>query len=135
MMRLINCLNVSPVLNIAVCMVLIGVESVQTFAAEDDKTNFAKWEASIKKFEVQDQQTPPPKMANLFVGSSSIRMWKTLSEDFPGLPVINRGFGGSQMSDLLYYLNRLVIKDRPRQVFIYEGDNDISGDSHGILLR
>ncbi len=86
--------------------------------------------------EMLQKEGTPPRAPIIFVGSSSVRMWKTLSEDFPGLPVINRGFGGSQMSDLLYYLNRLVIKDRPRQVFIYEGDNDISaGKSMKEILR
>ncbi len=62
----------------------------------------------------------------VFVGSSSIGMWKDVGDRFKEYPVINRGFGGSQMSDLLYYLNDLVIKYKPKQVFIYEGDNDLA---------
>lgn len=62
----------------------------------------------------------------LFTGSSSVRMWKTLSVDFPKFNVLNHGFGGSTMVDLLYYLDTLVTPFQPKQVFIYEGDNDIA---------
>ena len=62
----------------------------------------------------------------IFTGSSSIRFWETLADDFPKHNVINRGFGGSHMSDLQYYLEDLVIKHSPAMVFIYEGDNDIA---------
>lgn len=61
----------------------------------------------------------------IFTGSSSIRMWKNLPTLFPGHQVLNTGFGGSQASDLLYYLDDLVLKYNPKKVFIYEGDNDI----------
>ena len=62
----------------------------------------------------------------VFTGSSSIRMWKDLQERFPDQQVLNTGFGGSQASDLLYFLDDLVLKYKPKTVFIYEGDNDIS---------
>lgn len=61
----------------------------------------------------------------VFTGSSSIRMWKNLHTLFPGHQILNTGFGGSQASDLLYYLDDLVLKYNPKKVFIYEGDNDI----------
>jgi lysophospholipase L1-like esterase len=62
----------------------------------------------------------------LFTGSSSIRMWKDLKKAFPNHNVVNLGFGGSEMADLLYYIDRLVLQFKPKQVFIYEGDNDIA---------
>ncbi len=62
----------------------------------------------------------------VFTGSSSIRKWDNLQESFPNHQVLNTGFGGSQASDLLYYLDTLVIRYNPTKVFIYEGDNDIS---------
>ena len=62
----------------------------------------------------------------LFTGSSSIRLWKTLSESFPHHNVLNMGFGGSEMADLRYYTDKLIIPFRPKQIFIYEGDNDLS---------
>lgn len=62
----------------------------------------------------------------VFTGSSSIRMWTDLKNDFPKHNVLNRGFGSSEMSDLLYYAKPLIINYKPICVFIYEGDNDIS---------
>jgi lysophospholipase L1-like esterase len=79
----------------------------------------------------------------LFTGSSSIKLWKNLSSSFPGYNVINMGFGGSEMADLLYYTNKLIIPYQPRQIFIYEGDNDLNagrspeqiiGSADSILL-
>ncbi len=84
------------------------------------------WEEAIQAFERLDETDLPPEGAVLFAGSSSIRMWSTLAEDFPGVPVINRGFGGSQMSDLIHFANRIVTPYAPRLVLVYEGDNDVA---------
>jgi lysophospholipase L1-like esterase len=62
----------------------------------------------------------------IFTGSSSIRGWTGIEKYFPGYRILNHGFGGSQMSDLLYFLNECLLKYQPDQVFIYEGDNDLS---------
>ncbi|MBU2997875.1 G-D-S-L family lipolytic protein [Cellulophaga baltica] len=62
----------------------------------------------------------------VFTGSSSIRMWRNLHEIFPQYQVINSGFGGSTAIDLLGYTDELILKYKPKKVFIYEGDNDIS---------
>jgi lysophospholipase L1-like esterase len=62
----------------------------------------------------------------LFTGSSSVRLWQSLASDFPNYNVVNRGFGGSEMSDLIYYADQLIIRYKPKQVFIYEGDNDLA---------
>jgi lysophospholipase L1-like esterase len=62
----------------------------------------------------------------LFTGSSSIRMWKDLKSYFPKHNVLNRGFGGSQMTDLLYFFDKLVVPYKPKMIFIYEGDNDLA---------
>jgi len=61
----------------------------------------------------------------VFTGSSSIRLWSDLKTDFPNHNVLNRGFGGSEMSDLLYFAHPLILNYQPARVFIYEGDNDI----------
>jgi len=63
----------------------------------------------------------------LFTGSSSIRIWNDISEYFPGYNIVNRGFGGSQTSDLLYYTDQLILSVKPAKIFIYEGDNDLAG--------
>ena len=62
----------------------------------------------------------------LFTGSSSIRMWENLKESFPKHNVLNMGFGGSEMADLLYYSDKIILAFKPKQIFIYEGDNDLS---------
>jgi lysophospholipase L1-like esterase len=64
----------------------------------------------------------------VFTGSSSIRMWKAVSDYFPGYNVINNGFGGSHFSDLLYFYEQLIVKPAPEILFIYEGDNDLASN-------
>lgn len=84
-----------------------------------------RWEEDIQAFEKMDREAFPPEDAVLFVGSSSIRIWD-LKRDFPSLKAINRGFGGSQMADCLYYADRIVLPYKPRTIVLYEGDNDIN---------
>ena len=67
----------------------------------------------------------PSKETIVFTGSSSIRFWTSLEQSFPEHQIINTGFGGSQASDLLFFVDELVLKYNPTQVFIYEGDNDL----------
>lgn len=86
----------------------------------------AQWEADIQKFEAADRQSPPAKGGIVFVGSSSIVMWRTLKEDFPGYNVINRGFGGSQISDSLHFAERIVTPYEPKMVVLFAGTNDIA---------
>lgn len=62
----------------------------------------------------------------VFTGSSSVRMWEDLQERFPNKQILNTGFGGSQSVDLERFLDELILNYDPKQVFIYEGDNDIS---------
>ncbi len=83
-----------------------------------------RWEKSIAAFEAKDQESPPPRGGIVFVGSSTIRMWKT-EESFPGLKVINRGFGGSQIADSVRYADRIVLPHQPRLVLLFAGGNDI----------
>jgi lysophospholipase L1-like esterase len=86
----------------------------------------SRWEKDIQAFEAADRENPPPTNAVLFIGSSSIRMWKTLAEDFPDHQVINRGFGGSQIADSLAFADRILLPYKPRQIVLYAGDNDIN---------
>ncbi len=83
-----------------------------------------KFEPDIVKFEKQDAEMPPEKGGNLFVGSSSVRMWK-LKESFPEHTCLNRGFGGSQLADVVHYVDRIVIPYAPKVIVLYAGDNDI----------
>lgn len=84
-----------------------------------------QWAPDIAAFVAQDQQQIPPQHGVLFIGSSSIRFWTTLTNDFPGVPVINRGFGGSAVADATFYADRIVTPYHPRVVVMYAGDNDI----------
>lgn len=84
------------------------------------------FEKEIQAFEASDKTNPPPKNAILFVGSSSIRMWKTLAQDFPEYRVINRGFGGSQISNAIHFAERIVIPYQPPVIVMYSGGNDIN---------
>ncbi len=94
-----------------------------------------RFEEEINRFEEFDSKNSFPEDAILFVGSSSIRMWKT-AEAFPEMPVINRGFGGSHFSDLLYYYDELVLPYAPSVVVLYEGDNDVaSGKSNDQVFE
>lgn len=86
-----------------------------------------KFEKDIAKFEAADEQAMPPQGAVVVAGSSSVRMWHgQLAQDLAPLTVVGRGFGGSNMNDLLYYSDRIILKYQPRAVVIYEGDNDIA---------
>lgn len=88
------------------------------------------WEPHIERLEAAARTAPPAPGGVLFAGSSSIRLWPSLESAFPGVRAVNHGFGGSEMEDLLHYVDRLVIAHRPRLVFVYEGDNDLNaGDS------
>lgn len=86
----------------------------------------APFEKEIRAFEAADRTQPPPKDAVLFIGSSTIRLWKSLPSDFPGLTVINRGFGGSQIADSVRYADRIAIPYHPRRIVMYAGDNDLA---------
>lgn len=110
---------------LAVCVLLgwVGSSCTRPAAAQESATN--RWEKEIKAFEEQDRKQPPPRGAVVFVGSSSIRLWK-LDESFPDIATINRGFGGSQLSDSVRFASRIVIPYRPKLVVLYAGDNDLA---------
>jgi len=84
-----------------------------------------EWTKEIAAFEAQDREAPPQKGGVVFVGSSSIRLWD-LSGSFPGVRAVNRGFGGSHISDSIRFVDTLVIRHSPKTVVFYAGDNDLS---------
>lgn len=84
-----------------------------------------KWEKAIAAFEKQDEAKLPAKGGIVFVGSSSIVKWK-LGDYFSDLPVIQRGFGGSQLADSVHFAPRIVTKYEPKIVVLYAGDNDLA---------
>ena len=99
-----------------------AVSFAQDKPAEDPA---GKWESTIRQFEQWDSKNTFPSNAVLFVGSSSIKMWST-RECFEGLAVINRGFGGSQISEVNYFAERIVLRYEPKVIVFYAGDNDVA---------
>jgi len=85
-----------------------------------------EWESSIRAFERQDKIHPVPAGVIVFTGSSSIAYWSSLVDDMKPLAVINRGFGGSEYTDVDHYAERVVIAYHPAAVVVYAGDNDLA---------
>ena len=88
--------------------------------------NFARWEKEIAAFERADRTNPPPRNAVLFIGSSGIRRWNTLAQDFPEHRVINRGFGGSHIADSTHFAERIIFPYAPRLIVLRAGGNDLN---------
>jgi lysophospholipase L1-like esterase len=96
-------------------------------AGYDVVTSAIRWQKEVFTFAKLDAAKAPPANPIVFTGSSSIRMWKTLEQDFPGLPVMNRGFGGSEVFDSFNYAHLTVLQYLPKHVVMYAGGNDING--------
>ena len=83
----------------------------------------------IQHFKQLDQENPPAKNAILLLGSSSFTKWTDVASYFPDKTIINRGFGGSRLTDLNYYANDLLNPYQPKQIIIYCGENDFADNS------
>jgi len=115
-----------PWLGLALLLTGLGASSGEQPPNSLATQRSEKWESEIGAFEASDRTNPPPKDCIVFVGSSSIRMWSSLKSDFPGLPVVNRGFGGSELADSVHFANRIIVPYKPREVVIYAGGNDLA---------
>ena len=103
---------------------VLALSAVSAIAQNTDPT---RWEETMAGFERQDRLQPPPANAILLTGSSSIARWNNeAAAALAPLTVIPRGFGGSVMGDVLYHLDRVALRYKPRAILIYEGDNDTS---------
>ncbi len=111
-----------------ICLLIVLCSLVALNAQEKTavKNEAARWEETIRVFEQWDSKNTFASDAVLFVGSSSIRLWPT-RECFEEFNVINRGFGGSQISDVNYYADRIVLFYKPKVIVFYAGDNDVAG--------
>jgi len=89
------------------------------------KNDDAFFERAILAFEKSDKQAFPKPGGIVFIGSSSIRSWKTLANDMAPLPIISRGFGGAHMSHVLYNFDRIITPYNPEAVVVFVGGNDI----------
>ncbi|TKR34087.1 hypothetical protein FCE95_07425 [Luteimonas gilva] len=90
-----------------------------------DPPSSPEWTQDMARFDAEDAAHAPPARPIVFTGSSSVRLWASLGADFPGRPVLNRGFGGSQLRDVVHYADQVAIRYRPRMIVVYAGDNDI----------
>ena len=96
-------------------------------AAVAQADRIAQWKPDIDTLTANDASRPPPQHGVLFVGSSSIKNWTpTLANDFPRIPVIDRGFGGSQLADSTRFADRIIVPYHPNVIVLYAGDNDIN---------
>lgn len=109
-------------------VVLTGCQVPRPILVIPEGANPSKWAPQIEEFLAIDDTTPMPKGGVVFVGSSSIRLWKTLTADMQPMPVLNRGFGGSRLFDSIYYSDDLISKHEPSLVVVFSGTNDISGN-------
>ncbi len=90
------------------------------------------WRNDILNFQNEDSKNGIKNDVVLFVGSSTFTKWKSIYTDFPNSNVINRAFGGSVMTDLIYYFNQIVVPYNPTQIVIYEGDNDLTSKTKTV---
>ena len=106
------------------CSVVLVLINACSSAIADDAA-FAKWEKDIAAIEAKIRSGESAQGSIVFVGSSSIRMWK-LNDSFPDLKTCNHGFGGSQMADSVHFFERIVAPVKPSVIVVYAGDNDIA---------
>ncbi len=107
--------------------------SPSAFGAETNH-NFTVWEKEIAAFEQSDLTNPPPKGGVEFIGSSMIRRWTTLAQDFPGQPVFNRGFGGSEIVDSTHFAPRIIFPYAPRMIVFRAGGNDLANGKSPVQV-
>lgn len=107
---------------------LFFVLSIVVFQQLYAQSTYLNFKNEIEAFKRNDSIVPPPAHAILFVGSSSFNYWKDIINYFPGYPIINRGFGGSTLLDVQYYIKETILKYKPRKIFIYCGENDIASN-------
>jgi lysophospholipase L1-like esterase len=108
---------------------LLSLALICTSVSAADYPDPTKWDNTISGFVLEDEIVGKQPGAIVATGSSSMRFWgPRIHEDLAPLTVIPRGFGGSNMNDVLHYLDELVLKHDPRAVLIYEGDNDVWQD-------
>ena len=89
-------------------------------------TSSIPFQEEINVFIKKDSIAMPAANSILFVGSSSFNYWKDISNYFPGYPIINRGFGGSSLTDIIHFNQETILKYKPKQIYIYCGENDIA---------
>ncbi len=100
-----------------------------SFGSVHAQQKLDRFENTIESFEKEDAQNGYQPDAILFTGSSSIRKWTSLTEDMTPIPVINRGFGGSTIPEVLHYADRIILPHHPKIIVFYCGENDLANDN------
>ena len=120
------------------CVIVFTTLLITSYAfPEKPDPNPERFSEDFKKFARNEQSTKiQTEKITLFTGSSSIRMWESLESDFSEINLINRGFGGAHLSDVLHYYDRIFTKYRPQKIVLYCGENDLwSGKSVGRVMK
>ena len=130
--------NTTNVENIIYAKKAIQLDTIQIkllFAQSDNEIEYnlsdyfdldyiERYDAEIQKFMLADMIDMPETGQILFVGSSSIRTWKTLHEDMPTLDIVQRGFGGATIPEVIHYSDLIVFPYKPSKIVFYCGEND-----------
>jgi hypothetical protein len=111
---------------LGVAMILAAPLSAASYRNSLATHDASRWLATIAAFSTPKAAPPANEGTVAFIGSSSIGLWTTLAADFPELPVVRRGFGGSQLADLVIHFERLALPSEPRQIVVYAGANDLT---------
>jgi len=106
-----------------------GVAAAGTAPAPD------RWESALAAFEARDREHPPAPGGIWLLGSSNIRLWKTLDTDFPGMPLEGRGVGGCRLAELAEFAPRLVAAGSPRVIVVSAGTNDVNAGADAAEVR
>lgn len=77
-----------------------------------------RFESSIENFRRFDARNTMAKDPILFVGSSSMVFWET-ANSFPEYPIINRGFGGASLPEVIHYYDDVIKKHHPSMILVY----------------
>lgn len=119
------CIYVFPALTLFLSMKRLLLLFLVSFAISTQAQQ-PPFRNEIDAFRKKDSVQMPVPSTILFIGSSTFRIWKDVNDYFPGYPILNRGFGGSTLPDLIRYADEIIYPYKPRQVVIYGGDNDLA---------
>lgn len=104
-------------------LLVLFLFSIGALDAQKSKPAFYK---EIQAFKKEDSAHFPTARQILFIGSSSFTRWRDIKDSFPGYPILNRGFGGSTLTDQIHYARDIIVPYKPKQVVIYCGENDLA---------
>jgi lysophospholipase L1-like esterase len=120
-------ISVHPIAASVLLLVAAATIVILRFVIKIHRHDPTVWAGEMRRFDKLDRRDGAPSNVIVFTGSSSIRFWSTLPADMSPLPVLNRGFGGSQIDDVTYYAERVALRYRPKAIVFYAGENDMAG--------